>query len=114
MLSEAVALRRSANIFYLPFFTEIDLFVRGYDEYDALEFSRRAAIELSPGQMAHASSPEESLLWKLRCFLPGGEVSDQQWRDVLGLLRVSGHRMDLGYLRRWASHHGVTDLLERA
>ncbi|MBW3671634.1 MAG: hypothetical protein KY432_08180 [Acidobacteria bacterium] len=44
----------------------------------------------------------------------GGEASDQQWRDIIGLFRVSGDSMDRAYLRRWAVHHGVADLLERA
>jgi hypothetical protein len=114
MLAEAVTLRRSANIFYLPAFTKIDLFVRGHDEYDEVEFSRGVDVELSPGERILASSPEDNLLWKLRGFRMGGEVSDQQWRDVLGLLRVSGSRMDRNYLQHWASHHGVSDLLSRA
>jgi hypothetical protein len=114
MLLEAVRNHGSANIFYLPFFTKIDLFVRGTDDYDRAEFSRRTEIEPVPGERIHASSPEDSLLWKLRWFRLGGEVSDQQWRDVLGLLRVSGGRMDRDYLRNWAEAHGVSDLLDRA
>jgi hypothetical protein len=114
MLLEAVRAGRTANIFYLPFFTKIDLFVRGTGEYDRAEFSRRVEIEPAPGERVHASSPEDCLLWKLRWFRRGGEVSDQQWRDVLGLLRISGDRMDHEYLLRWAGPHGVTDLLERA
>lgn len=61
-----------------------------------------------------ASSAEDNLLWKLRWYRMGGEVSDQQWRDVLGLIRISGDKMDPAYLRRWAVHHGVDDLLDRA
>jgi hypothetical protein len=47
-------------------------------------------------------------------FRMGGETSDRQWRDVLGLLRVSGGSLDLAYLRHWAKLLGVEDLLERA
>jgi hypothetical protein len=61
-----------------------------------------------------ASSAEDNLLWKLRWYRKGGEVSDQQWRDVLGLIRISGDKMDPAYLRLWAAHHGVDDLLDRA
>lgn len=114
MVREAVRSGRSANIFYLPYFMKIDLFVRGSDEYDRSEFDRRTQIEPLPGERLPASSPEDSLLWKLRWFRMGGEASDQQWRDVLGLLRVSGQLMDHRYLRAWAARHHVEDLLDRA
>ena len=113
-LNDAIRTGRPVNIFYLPVFTKIDLFVRGYDPYDEAEFSRRRAIEPVSGEQIQASSPEDNLLWKLRWFRKGGEVSDQQWRDVLGLIRVSGDTMDVGYVRTWARAHAVEDLLERA
>ena len=113
-LLETVCTGRSVNIFYLPFFTKIDLFLRGDDEYDRAEFSRRNTIEIGPGEVLLASSAEDNLLWKLRWYRKGGEASDQQWRDITGLIRVSGDTMDSDYLRRWALHHGVVDLLERA
>ncbi|HLF74383.1 MAG TPA: hypothetical protein VI524_08560 [Anaerolineales bacterium] len=44
----------------------------------------------------------------------GGEVSDRQWRDVLGVLKTRQGDLDLDYLRRWANELKVSDLLERA
>jgi hypothetical protein len=44
----------------------------------------------------------------------GGEISDRQWRDVLGVLKVQGQRLDLAYMRQMATGLGVQDLLERA
>jgi hypothetical protein len=44
----------------------------------------------------------------------GGEVSDRQWRDVLGVLKVQGDRIDLEYMHRMATKLGVNDLLSRA
>ena len=44
----------------------------------------------------------------------GGEVSERQWRDVLGVMKTQGTRLDEGYLRRWAAELEVSDLLERA
>ncbi|MGA7614566.1 MAG: hypothetical protein WBX15_05230 [Thermoanaerobaculia bacterium] len=111
---QAIRTGRAVNVFYLPFFTKIDFFVRGDADYDRAEFSRRIQIEIAPGEQIFASSAEDNLLWKLRWYRMGNEVSEQQWRDVLGLIRVSGARMDEEYLRRWAIRHGIGDLLERA
>ncbi|MFZ2492177.1 MAG: hypothetical protein WA208_11880 [Thermoanaerobaculia bacterium] len=113
-LHEAVRTEGILNIFYLPELTKVDLFVRGDDVYDREEFSRRVQIEPVPGQSILASSREDNLLWKLRWYRQGGEISDQQWRDVLGLLRIGGDLIDLSYLRTWAAYHDISDLLDRA
>jgi len=42
-----------------------------------------------------------------------GEVSEQQWRDVIGILLVQRNRLDTAYPRTWAATLGVRDLLER-
>jgi hypothetical protein len=42
------------------------------------------------------------------------EISERQWLDVLGVLRVQGDALDRDYLSRWAEDLGLSDLLERA
>ena len=54
------------------------------------------------------------MLAKLLWYREGGEVSERQWRDVLGILAVSGEGLDRVYVRRWAGELGVSDLLEQA
>jgi hypothetical protein len=44
----------------------------------------------------------------------GGEVSERQWRDVLGIIKTQASRLDHEYLTRWADELGVADLLARA
>lgn len=44
----------------------------------------------------------------------GGEVSDRQWRDILGVLKTRAGEVDVDYLRTWAGELKVGDLLERA
>jgi hypothetical protein len=44
----------------------------------------------------------------------GGEVSDRQWRDILGVLKTKAGELDLEYLHQWARELKVSDLLERA
>ena len=51
---------------------------------------------------------------KLSWFRDGGEVSDRQWRDIIGVLKEQANRLDREYLERLASELGLTDLLMRA
>ena len=56
----------------------------------------------------------DTIQHKLAWYRSGGEVSDRQWQDVLGVLKVQRARLDHAYLRRWAGILNVLDLLERA
>src|SRR5207245_4722803 len=80
------------------------------------QFSRRqrkAVGEVKPVEL-FCASPEDTVLAKLDWYRLGGGVSDRQWRDLLGVLKVQGARLDGGYLDRWAAELGLEDLLQRA
>ncbi len=113
-LREAVRLGRSWNVFYLPLVTKIDLFMKTEDPFDESELGRRCFVPLgSEGAGLFVASAEDVILRKLAWYRAGGEVSDSQWRDVLGVLAISGARIDWPYLQHWAAHLGVADLLQR-
>ena len=63
---------------------------------------------------AYFASPEDTILSKLEWYRMGGEVSDRQWRDILGVLKTRAGELDLEYLHKWAGELKVGDLLERA
>jgi hypothetical protein len=60
------------------------------------------------------ASPEDTLLHKLVWYKLGNQISDRQWGDVLGMLKVQGELLDHEYLDRWAPVLDVVDLLLRA
>ena len=71
-------------------------------------------VASDPDRYLYFYTPEDVLLQKLRWYRMGGETSDRQWRDVLGIALVQGGRLDEAYLRRGAESLGVSDLLDRA
>jgi hypothetical protein len=58
--------------------------------------------------------PEDILLQKLRWFAKGGERSDRQWRDILGIVRTQGTALDREYLNANAAAIDGEALLTRA
>jgi hypothetical protein len=44
----------------------------------------------------------------------GGEVSERQWRDVLGIIKIQAGSLDTDYLFQMAERLKVSDLLDRA
>jgi hypothetical protein len=116
-IRDAIRRRTGFNVVHLQTALKIDVFLpqdRAFDR-EALE---RAVLEpLDPegsGPAYPVASSEDVVLAKLEWFRAGGEVSERQWGDLLGVLRISGPTIDREYLDRMAASLGLSDLLERA
>jgi len=115
-IRDAVPRRGSFNLIHLDTMLKVDVFVSRDRPFDrrAFERSRPASIEGAGGATLPISSAEDVILAKLEWYRRGGEVSERQWTDVMGVLRASEGALDLPYLRGGSAELGVSDLLERA
>jgi hypothetical protein len=113
-LLRAIQSRTSTNLIQQTTQLKVDLFIAGGTPLDEQQLRRRQAVTIRPGQTIYVHPAEDILLQKLHWFRKGGEISDRQWRDILGIVRVQGRRLDRAYLRLNAPVLEVADLLERA
>lgn len=115
-LRRAIRERSHANLVHHATSIKVDLFIEGGTPLDAdvLDRRQRVQVAIDPDRHLFVHTPEDILLQKLRWYRIGGETSDRQWRDVLGILVVQSGRLDETYLQRGAEVLGVTDLMEKA
>ena len=116
MIYQAISQRASFNLLHRTSFFKVDIFIPKIRPFTEQQFARaeRQVLSLEPPVEAFVSSAEDTLLAKLEWYRMGGEVSDRQWRDALGIIEVQSAVLDLVYLRRWAMELEITDLFERA
>jgi len=116
MMKDAIEHQSSFNLIHYETAFKVDIFIRKARAFDQMQLDRRrtSIIATDPEQSVYVTSPEDVILSKLEWYRMGGEVSDRQWRDILGVLKTRAGELDLDYLRKWANELKVTDLLERA
>jgi len=115
-IREAVLHQSSFNVIHLETMFKVDVFVVKKRPFHRSQMERRIAqvIATDPERTAYVATAEDTILAKLEWYRMGGGVSERQWRDVLGVMKVQADRLDLAYLRQWAAQLNVLDLLERA
>ena len=114
VISEALRCGRSFNLIHFASSYKFDIFPLSSDPFQQSQFSRREIRDLTIGAVTLAvpvSTAEDTLLVKLAWYRAGGEVSERQWNDVRGILAVQRDSLDRDYLRHWAIHLKVDDLL---
>jgi hypothetical protein len=115
-IRDAVARKASFNVIHLDTMLKVDVFVSRDRPFDRRAFERAgpASIGGAGGAAIRVSSAEDIVLAKLDWYRRGGEVSERQWTDVMGVLQASSSALDLSYLQSGAAELEVGDLLERA
>jgi hypothetical protein len=114
-VDEAIRDRRSFNAIHVKTLFKLDFFVLGDEPFDREEFRRRTALNLEPGHsVLNIKTPEDTILRKLLWFRDDGGTSEQQWRDVLGVLALRRDALDNAYLDEWSSRLGLSEMLRRA
>lgn len=116
MILDAIQHEGSFNLIHLESMFKMDIFILQSRPFNQNQMQRRKAQPLGSGadERAYFSTAEDIILVKLEWYRAGGEVSETQWRDIVGVLQIQGDRLDRAYLEHWAADLGVLDLLQKA
>lgn len=117
MIREAMARGGAFNVVHVPTMFKADVFLMQHDAWSVEEMARARREQVHVEDLivhVRFATPEDTLLHELTWYKLGDLVSDRQWADVRGIVRVQGTALDLEYLRHWARALGVDELLHRA
>jgi hypothetical protein len=116
MIADAIQRNSSFNILHRETMFKVDVFIPSPSPFQKSQLARaqRQSFELEKEMSANFASAEDTILSKLEWYRLGGETSERQWRDILGVLKTRAGELDLQYLKHWAKDLNVADLLECA
>lgn len=112
----AVAQHRSFNAIHFNAVFKVDIFIPSGGDFSRQQLARRQLERIASDveQGVYVATAEDTILAKLNWYRAGGEVSETQWRDVLGIIGTQGQQLDQTYLRRWAGELKILDMLDKA
>ena len=115
-LAQAVSRRSSFNLVHHGTGIKVDVFLLKADPMSMQEMIRRRIFPVPglSGVSLQFASAEDTILQKLHWYQLGNRVSERQWTDVLGVLKIQRKHLDFEYLKEWAAHLEVEDLLRKA
>ncbi|MBE9190745.1 hypothetical protein IQ230_10340 [Gloeocapsopsis crepidinum LEGE 06123] len=116
MVTEAIERQSSFNVIHLESMQKADIFLLSNQPLAQSEMQRRQQLIITqnPERQAWLPSAEDIILQKLIWYRMGGGVSDRQWRDVLGVLKVQADKIDINYLTQWAETLNLIEMLTQA
>jgi hypothetical protein len=112
MILEAIQRQASFNLIHLESMLKIDVFILKMGNYDQEAFQRRRKNIIGEDHdlELYLASPEDIILSKLDWYRLGGGISERQWTDVMGVLKVQKGHLDMAYLKHWAEELGLAEL----
>jgi hypothetical protein len=117
MIREAMQRQSCFNVIHLATSFKVDVFFVKSRPYDRVSLGRIQRGPLGGSEQdidVWLASPEDVVLNKLEWYRQGQRISERQWLDVQGVLKVQRGRLDRDYLHKWAHELDVADLLEEA
>jgi hypothetical protein len=106
----AVSRRGQFNIIHPSSGLKVDVMVPADSPFNRSRFTRMKKVKPAPDFDAVFSSAEDVILKKMESYREGG--SEKHLRDIAGVLKISGERLDRGYIAEWAERMGTTEIWE--
>ncbi|MFO0866852.1 MAG: hypothetical protein U0744_19805 [Gemmataceae bacterium] len=98
----AVLQKFQGNILHSASGLKVDVIIPSDEDFSRSEATRRRRIASEGTFAAWFASPEDVILKKLVYYQLGGGVSDKHIRDIAGMMKLQGVKLDMAYIQAWA------------
>jgi hypothetical protein len=105
-VANAIRSKHQFNVLHPDSGLKIDVIIASGSEFDRSRLSRRRRLQAFPDKTVCFAAPEDVILKKLAYFQEGG--SEKHLRDIAGVLRVQGDKVDRTYIADWARRLGLS------
>jgi hypothetical protein len=107
---DAVASCGQFNLIHPGSGLKVDFIIPPDTAFERSRFGRVVRARPGPDFEATFAAPEDVIVKKLEYYAAGG--SEKHLRDITGILKTSGDRVDRDYVARWAAQLGVSQVWE--
>lgn len=116
MIKEAIKTASSFNLIHFDTAFKIDIFIYKDEPHqrNAIERKVKDKFDDEHDFEYFFSAPEDIIIAKLQWFVQGNQVSERQWLDIIGVIKVQAENLDIKYLESWSKTLGLFDLLKKA
>lgn len=105
---QAVANRGQFNIIHPASGLKVDVIIPQESDFNRSRFARAQRVSPSSEYSAMFASVEDVIIKKMEYYREGG--AEKHLRDITGVLKVSGQRVDRDYVDGWAARLGLLDI----
>jgi len=114
-VKEAIVNQSCFNLIHFDTIEKIDVFILKQTTLTQGEMSRRCLQQVEEqGRYLYLATPEDIIIEKLIWYQRGNQISDRQWRDILGVLKTQSTQLDFAYLQYWITLENLSDLFDKA
>jgi len=107
-VAQAVRQHFQFNVIHPASGLKIDFIVLSKSAFDQSRVQRRRQLPVLTNGSAWFASPKDVILKKMVYHKEGG--SDKHLRDIAGVMRIQGDRLDRDYVANWANSMDVADI----
>jgi hypothetical protein len=109
-IRQAVETHTQFHIIHPASGLQVDVIIADDTPFNRSRFTRASLVQFSPDYEATFASIEDVFIKKMEYYRQGG--SEKNLRDIAGVIKVSGDRLDRDHITHWVSQLGLDAIWE--